>query len=462
MKKQLIVLGVIGLGLLVGIGATLSFAQQKQPAPDRAASERERTKERQPAPDRDVRFEMEPEMQGPEGMPAPGFPGDFVFLATEMSFGGKVVKGAPYFAQAVTESVQTLSDGNRIVNKSTAALYRDSEGRTRREQTLRAVGSFANGGEAPQIIFINDPVAGTSYTLDPRTHVARKMPPMHFRFQFKVPSPGEDKGGAVIEAPPTDRVERAQVESGRVEIERAEMGRAEMGIKTAPDTQFIWGWRNEVAKAESLGKQNVEGVEAEGTRSTVTIPVGEIGNERPIEIVNERWYSPELQTVVMTRHSDPRIGESSYRLTNIDRSEPAKSLFEVPADYTLKSGPAMATDSLGGSIGSTVSYRPTGAITGGVLNGRATSLPIPPYPPIARAAHASGNVTVEVTIDEDGNVVAAKAVSGHPLLQAASVAAARNAKFTPTKMSGQPVKVQGVLTYTFSGEPAQPPKANND
>jgi protein TonB len=96
-----------------------------------------------------------------------------------------------------------------------------------------------------------------------------------------------------------------------------------------------------------------------------------------------------------------------------------------------------------------------------VLNGKATSLPIPPYPPIAKAAHASGNVTVEVTIDEDGNVVAARAVSGHPLLQAASVAAARSAKFAPTKLSGQPVKLQGVLIYTFSGEPAQSPKENN-
>jgi TonB family protein len=464
MKKELRVLGVIVLGLLVGISATLSFAQQKQSAADRAASERERLKERQPAPDRDVRFEMEREMQGPEGMPPPpGMPGDFVFLATEMSFGGKVVKGAPYSAQAVTESTQTLSDGNRIVNKSTSAIYRDSEGRTRREQTLRAVGAFANGAEAPQIIFINDPVAGTSYTLDPRTHVARKMPPMNFRFQFKTPAPADEKGGAVIEAPPPDRVERGRTESARVEIERGEIGRAEFGFKAAPDTPFIWGWRNEVAKSESLGKQNVEGVEAEGTRSTVTIPAGEIGNERPIEIVNERWYSSELQTVVMTRHSDPRMGESSYRLTNIDRSEPAKSLFEVPADYTLKSGPAMAADSLGGStgIGTTATYRPTGAITGGVLNGRATSLPVPPYPPIARAAHASGNVTVEVTIDEEGNVVAARAVSGHPLLQAASVAAARNAKFTPTKVSGQAVKVQGVLVYTFASEPAQSQKEND-
>ena len=92
---------------------------------------------------------------------------------------------------------------------------------------------------------------------------------------------------------------------------------------------------------EQLGKQNIEGVEAEGTRTTVTIAAGEIGNERPIEIVSERWYSPELQLVVMTRHSDPRTGETTYKLTNINRSEPAKSLFEVPSDYTVKEGPGI-------------------------------------------------------------------------------------------------------------------------
>ena len=92
------------------------------------------------------------------------------------------------------------------------------------------------------------------------------------------------------------------------------------------------------AKRESLGKQIIEGVEAEGTRTTVTIAAGEIGNERAIEIVNERWYSPELQVVVMTKRSDPRAGETVYKLTNINRSEPAKSLFEIPADYTVKTG----------------------------------------------------------------------------------------------------------------------------
>src|SRR6266540_3973549 len=116
MKKEL-GLVVIALAILVGVSATWSLAQQKQsPPPDRERIERERTIERQAAPDGDVRFEIESEMQGPDGPLPPGMPGDFVFLATEMSFGGKLVKGAPYSGQAVTESVQTLSDGNRIVD----------------------------------------------------------------------------------------------------------------------------------------------------------------------------------------------------------------------------------------------------------------------------------------------------------------------------------------------------------
>jgi TonB family protein len=91
-------------------------------------------------------------------------------------------------------------------------------------------------------------------------------------------------------------------------------------------------------------------------------------------------------------------------------------------------------------------------ISGGVLNDKAISLPKPPYPPIARAAKASGTVVVQVTIDENGNVISARAVSGHPLLQAAAIAAARSAKFSPTRLSGQPVKVTGLITYNFVAE----------
>lgn len=288
-------------------------------------------------------------MQGPDGAPLPP-PSDFMFVTSEFNFSGKVVKGAPYSAQAVTETVQTLSDGNRIVNRSTSTLYRDSEGRTRREQALKFFGTAPEGAEGFQTIFINDPVAGVSYALDSRSHIAHKTMPMTFERKIApgtgvqvAPLPGGGGEGQRFEY----RIEVAPGAGGSaktipalpplpagVEGEKFIMSTSGSGAST-----YVFSSRagkNEVT--EKLGKQNIEGVDAEGTRSTVTIPAGEIGNERPIEIVNERWYSEELQTVVMTKHSDPRTGETTYKLTNINRSEPAKLLFEVPSDYTIKEG----------------------------------------------------------------------------------------------------------------------------
>ncbi len=89
-------------------------------------------------------------------------------------------------------------------------------------------------------------------------------------------------------------------------------------------------------------------------------------------------------------------------------------------------------------------------ISGGVVNGKATSLPAPPYPAAAKAVGAKGSVSVQVLIDENGNVVSANAVNGHPLLRSAAAGAARRAKFRPTQLSGQPVKVSGVITYVFN------------
>lgn len=287
-------------------------------------------------------------VQGPEGGPPPP-DANVVFFATE-SFGGKVVKGAPYSAEAVTETIQTLSDGNRIVNRITTTLYRDSEGRTRREQSLKGLGIFSTGEEPFKTIFINDPVAGVNYVLDSRSHSAHKSVPFTFEFntakgegqhfEFKV-APGTAgvagaSGNVVMTAPLTAATAGARVgpPPGDQFTLRTEAGVGETFIfRTKPNNA------NEVK--EQLGKQMIEGVEAEGTRTTVTIPAGEIGNERPIEIVSERWYSPELQLVVMTRNSDPRTGETTYKLTNINRAEPAKSLFEVPSDYTIKEGPGI-------------------------------------------------------------------------------------------------------------------------
>ena len=278
-------------------------------------------------------------VQGPEGGPPPPPDANVVFFASEI--GGKTVKGAPYSAEAVTETIQTLGDGNRIVNRMSSMIYRDSEGRTRREQSLKGLGMFGAGEEPFKTIFINDPVAGVTFALDSRSHTAHKSVPFTFelntkkgegsQFEFKV-APGtggvaSTSGNMIVTAPlaghPPDQFTlRTEAGAGETFVFRTKSSNA-----------------NEVK--EQLGKQNIEGVEAEGTRTTVTIPAGEIGNDRPIEIVSERWYSPELQLVVMTRHSDPRTGETTYKLTNINRSEPAKSLFEVPSDYTIKEGPGI-------------------------------------------------------------------------------------------------------------------------
>ncbi|HEU4794670.1 MAG TPA: hypothetical protein VFT02_03510, partial [Pyrinomonadaceae bacterium] len=281
-------------------------------------------------------------IQGPEGVPPPP-DANFVFMASE-SFGGKTVKGAPYSAEAVTESIQTLADGNRIVNRITSSVYRDSEGRTRRDQSFKGLGIFGASGEEPtQTTFINDPVAGVTYTLDSRSRTAHKSVPFTFEFHRK---PGETIEGRTFEFKVAPGA--AAGASGNV-IMTAPLPAPGPGLRVphpgvGPEgaTTFVFkstksGNANEVK--EQLGKQLVEGVEAEGTRTTVTIPAGDIGNERAIEIVSERWYSPELQLVVMTRHSDPRFGETTYKLTNINRSDPAKSLFEVPAGYTVKEGP---------------------------------------------------------------------------------------------------------------------------
>jgi hypothetical protein len=270
----------------------------------------------------------------------------FEFLSLEMSFNGKVVKGAPYSAEAVTEIVQVLGDGNRIVKKTSASVYRDGDGRTRRDQTLGSIGPFAAAGDPPQTFFINDPVAGVNYVLDPRSRTARKL-------SLTTVGGGPGEGATVIGLPPRKRVKVRDRDDDFVVAVPAPPPHGSAGVHvSAPPPPplpggigqtFHYSSKSENVQKESLGERQIEGVRAEGTRSTLTIPAGEIGNEQPINVVSERWYSPELQVVVMTKHTDPRFGETTYRLTNINRSEPARTLFEVPSDYTVKEGPAVRT-----------------------------------------------------------------------------------------------------------------------
>jgi hypothetical protein len=217
---------------------------------------------------------------------------DARFLGAEAGAPGRVVKNAPYSADMITESTQTLADGNHIRQSTTARIFRDSEGRTRTEQSLKGLGALAGSSNLPNVVFINDPVAGTNYALNPSAKTATKSGWM------RRPGP-----------PPPNRAEQGK-------------GRRR-------------GGDNPNQKTEALGRQTINGVSANGTRTTITIPAGEMGNEQAIQIVSERWYSPELQTIVLSKHSDPRSGDTMSRLDNITRAEPAHTLFEVPADYKV-------------------------------------------------------------------------------------------------------------------------------
>jgi hypothetical protein len=284
----------------------------------------------------------------PQGArPQPGA-STFNFVSSEFAFDGKLIKGSPYSAEALTETTQTLGDGNRIVNRSTASLYRDSEGRTRREQSLKAIGGVSAGAQPLHTIMISDPVAGVSYSLDPATRTARKNSMGSFTFQRATAAPAGGGAGSTNFVFSTSGSETAR--SGGVATGAGHAGSATVLPSTAAPS-ISWtaqsasgaGYaittrdgRTENVNKEDLGAQIIEGVQATGTRVTFTIPAGQIGNERPIEIVDERWYSKDLQAFVMTRHSDPRSGETVYRLTDINRTEPDHSLFEVPADYQVK------------------------------------------------------------------------------------------------------------------------------
>jgi hypothetical protein len=238
---------------------------------------------------------------------------DFVAFSTGMNPLAPVVKNAPYSADAVSETVQTLPDGNRISHQNSSQLARDGQGRTMRREKLGAVGPVSAASPA-EITFINDPVANVNWVLEGQTKTARKMT------VTATQSAGTSHAtiGGIVGGSQTSDVFYERVENGMTQYSKFSKPPA----------------RND--KSEPLGKRTIEGLECDGTKSTLTIPAGQIGNERPIEIVSERWYSPELQTVVYSKRSDPRMGETTYKLTNIVRSEPSRALFEVPADYTVK------------------------------------------------------------------------------------------------------------------------------
>lgn len=218
-------------------------------------------------------------------------------VGAELGPGHHIVKGAPLSARTESEMTQVLGNGTHIDRKSSGAIYRDSQGRMRLEVTHSLMGGSmtgADGGKAAghQMIFIMDPVAQAHYVLEPDQKIARQISP----------PPGNDMK----------------------EMKDSHHGEFDDGKNVT---------------AESLGTQTINGISATGTRTTRTIATGEIGNDSPIQIVTERWYSPALQMNIMTKRTDPRVGSTTYQLINISREEPSESLFQVPTDYTVEQGP---------------------------------------------------------------------------------------------------------------------------
>jgi hypothetical protein len=219
------------------------------------------------------------------------------------------IAGAAFTADATTEFTQLLSDGNRIERRFSTSLARDSKGRTRSEQDVAMLGplvvlqkgmnwSTAPGAamstDPPRFTVINDPVEGVTYTLDERVREARRSPSKTSALHF-------------------------------IEIQKLNDKLVAVGRGSGVNAPVV----------ESLGSRQNEGVRADGTRSTMTIPAGQIGNLNPIHVVTERWFSKELQMAVLITRRDPQSGDTVYRLTNIVRNEPPPDLFTVPSDYRI-------------------------------------------------------------------------------------------------------------------------------
>ena len=223
-------------------------------------------------------------------------------------FNPQTVAGSPFSATDQSHSLQVLGDGTRIERTESHRLYRDSQGRTRTE----------SGAAGSRIVTIQDPVAGTMVTLNEAARTAEKSAAPRMQMQLQKATAGlaaarvQIQGHIAGDGPATVTMTQGL----------AVPGSAAVFSSTKPDT-------------EELPAQNINGVLASGKRTTLTIPAGEIGNDRPIRVVGETWYSNDLQMMVKSSNTDPRFGDTNFELTSINRVEPDPSLFQIPADYNV-------------------------------------------------------------------------------------------------------------------------------
>lgn len=286
--------------------------------------------------------------------------------------GGRVVKGAPYCADAEHETVQWLADGsggapNRITRTTRTRLCRDGEGRTRQE--------FERNGRP--VVYLRDPQTRESWVLDPERKTARRLgdgrhdvpePAAWREYGERMREwarglgervrPGSAGVNATPPAPPIPPAPPTPViihgESGapdgerRVEVEIIRVPRdgAAGAAGDGPLPPSAVQWRSQVLGPRGPGTvtplpaRDIEGLRANGERTTWVIETGKVGNEKPIQITREVWTSPDLMVTLQSRDFDPRSGEVNYRLKNLKRGEPDAALLRVPADHGKPARPA--------------------------------------------------------------------------------------------------------------------------
>jgi len=259
------------------------------------------------------------------------------------------VKGAPYSADVVVESNQTLGDGNHISNKSVGHVYRDSEGRTRREQE----GAFLSVTRTEPVILnkgmtisIVDPVGGYSYSLNPEQKIAWRTPiGASKKLLDEIQVAGQRSSQPMTDEQKARMADELKKQKAAAEKEAAARERAAQSTDAPSKTSSEviaraggrGGWSGYAFTAPGpLEHKTIDGLAVEGHQRTETIPAGQIGNDLPITVTSEEWTSTDLKVLVLTKHNDPRTGESTYRLTNVVRAEPDPSLFMVPPDYQVK------------------------------------------------------------------------------------------------------------------------------
>jgi len=238
------------------------------------------------------------------------------FVSASQGFDRNVVKGASFSAQLEIETVWPRRDGTKTTHRSIYMFYRDNEGRTRRDLMTQQRVSGTTGSTRPRVSLVNDPVAGVAYVFEHLNGTARKISVQASTSDLERPAPGSAANSQTRGSSLTFRMLGPQRGLSRPISEQP-----------PPPVE---------TRKELLGQREIDGLTAQGVRILEDILVGGFGTEKRIEIATEEWYSRELQTFVLIKLSDPRYGLNEYRLANINRSEPAATLFTVPTGYKVQ------------------------------------------------------------------------------------------------------------------------------